>query len=85
MIRYTEECGKQWRPEQRKLGWQKQREEEAKQKAGRKQEEWEMKRKKGRKMVEVKRMAEKWKVWDEEEEAARLEEEVRKLVPEKFH
>jgi len=35
--------------------------------------------------VEVKRVAEEWKIWDEEEEAAKLEEEARKLVPEKFH
>jgi len=44
-----------------------------------------MRRKKGREMIEVKRIAEEWEIWDEEEEAARLEEEVRKLVPKKFH
>ena len=38
-----------------------------------------MKRKKGRKMVEVKRVVEKWEIWDKEKEAARLEEEARKL------
>ena len=36
-------------------------------------------------MVKVKRVAEKWEIWDEEEEAARSEEEAKKLVPEKFH
>ena len=50
-----------------------------------KREEWEMKREKGRKTVEIKRIVEEWEIWDEEEEAARLEEEVRKLVPKKFH
>ena len=36
-------------------------------------------------MLEVKRVVEKWKIWDEEEEAARLEEEVKELVSERFH
>jgi len=35
--------------------------------------------------MEVKKVAEEWEIWDEEEEAARLEEEVKKMVPEKFH
>jgi len=35
--------------------------------------------------MEVKRVVKKWKIWDEEEEAARSEEEAKKLVPEKFH
>jgi len=30
-------------------------------------------------------VAEEWEIWDKEEEAARLEKEVRKLVLEKFH
>jgi len=30
-------------------------------------------------------MAEEWEIWDEEEEAAKLEEEVKKLVPERLH
>jgi len=55
---------------QGKLGWEKQK----------KQEENEKKEK----MVKVKRIAEEWEIWDEEE-AARSEEEVKKLVPEKFH
>ena len=33
----------------------------------------------------MKRVAEEWEIWDEEEEAARSEEEVKKLVLEKFH
>jgi len=60
MMRWPEECRKQWRPEQRKLGWQKQKKEEAKEEAGRKWEEREIRRRKGKKMVEVKRIAEKW-------------------------
>jgi len=36
-------------------------------------------------MVEVKRIAEEWEIWDEEEETAKLEAEARKLVPEKFY
>jgi len=30
-------------------------------------------------------VTEEWEIWDDEEEAAILEEEARKLVPEKFH
>jgi len=33
----------------------------------------------------VKKVAEEWEIWDEEEEVARSEEEVKKLVLEKFH
>jgi len=39
MSRCPEECGKQWRPKQGKLGWQKQKEEEAKEEAEKKREE----------------------------------------------
>ena len=35
--------------------------------------------------MEVKKVAEEWKIWDEEEEVARSEAEVKKLVPEKFY
>ena len=35
--------------------------------------------------MEVKKVTEKWKIWDEEEEAARSEAEAKKLVLEKFH
>ena len=42
------------------------------------------KQKKG-KIVEVKRVVEKWEIWDEEKEAAKSEVETGKLVPEKFH
>ena len=86
MMRCPEECGKQWRPEQEKLGWEKQKEKEAKEEAGRKREEKEKKKKqkKGRAM-EVRKVVEEWEIWDEEEEAAKSEAEAKKLVPEKFH
>ena len=35
--------------------------------------------------MEVRKIAEEWEIWDEEEEAAKSEAEARKLVPEKFH
>jgi len=67
------------------LGWEKQKEEEAKEEAGKKQEEKEKRKQKKGKMMEVKRIAEEWEIWDEEEEAARSEMEAKKLVPKKFH
>ena len=36
-------------------------------------------------MVEVKKVAEEWEIWDEEEEAVRSEAEAKKMVPKKFH
>jgi len=89
MMRCSEKCGKQWRPKQGKLGWQKQKEEEAKEEVEKKREEKAEKQKKRKqkkeRMMEVKRIAEKWEIWDEEEEAVKLETEVKKLVPEQFH
>jgi len=38
-----------------------------------------------KKIVEVRKVAEEWEIWDEEEEAAKSEVEAKKLVPEKFH
>jgi len=60
MTRCPEECGRQWRLVQGKLGWEKQKKEEAKEEAGRKREEKE-KRKKG-KTMEVKKVAEEWEI-----------------------
>jgi len=82
-MRYPEECGKQWRPKQGKLGWQKQKKEERKGKAGKKQEE-RYQRKRERTM-EVKKVAEEWEIWDKEGEAIKSEKEGKKLVPERFH
>jgi len=33
----------------------------------------------------VKKVAEEWEIWDEEEEAAKSEAEAKKMVPEKYH
>jgi len=66
------------------LGWKKQKEEEAREEAGKKREEKEKKKKKG-KTMEIKKVAEEWEIWEEEEEAAKSEAEAMKLVPEKFH
>ena len=89
MTRCLEECGKQWRPKQGKPGWQKQKEEEAKEKAGRKREEKAEKQNKRKpkreKMMEVKRIAEEWEIWNKEEEVAKSEAKAKKLVPEQFH
>ena len=35
--------------------------------------------------MEVKKVAEEWEIWDEEEEVAKSEAKAKKLVPEKFH
>ena len=68
------------------MGWEKQKEEEAKEEAGRKREEKDKrkKQKKG-KTMEIKKVVEEWEIWDKEEEAAKSEAEAKKLVPEKFH
>jgi len=86
MMRCPEECGKQWRLVQGKLGWEKQKKKEAKEEAGKKREEKE-KRKKQKKgeTMEVKKVAEEWEIWDEGEEVAKSEAEAKKLVPKKFH
>jgi len=35
--------------------------------------------------MEVKKVTENWEIWDEEEEAAKSEEEAKKLVTERFY
>ena len=35
--------------------------------------------------MEVKKIVEKWEIWNKEEEAARSEEEAKKMVSEYFH
>ena len=79
MTKCPEECGKQWRPVQEKLGWEKQEEKEAREEKGKK------KKQKKEKIVEVRKVAEEWEIWDEDEEAVKSEEEAKKLVPEKLH
>ena len=62
MMRYLEECGKQWRPVQGKSGWEKQKE-EAKEEAGKKKEEKDKKKKQKKgKTMEVKKVAEEWEI-----------------------
>ena len=63
-------------------------EEEAKEEAGKKKEEKEKKKKKKQKKgktVEVRKVAEEWEIWNEEEEVVKSEVKAKKLVPEKFH
>ena len=36
-------------------------------------------------MVKIRKVAEEWEIWEEEEQAAKSKEEAKKLVPEKFH
>jgi len=86
ITRCLEECGKQWRPVQGKLGWEKQKEEEEKEEEEKRKEKKEEKKKsKKERTAKVRKIAEEWEIWDEEEEAAKSEAEARKLVPEKFH
>ena len=37
------------------------------------------------KTMEVKKVAEEWEIWDDNEEAAKSEAEAKKLIPERFH
>ena len=72
------------------MGWQNQKEEEKREEAGRKREEKaekkkEKKKPKKEKKIEVRKVAEEWEIWNEEEEAEKSEAEVRKLVLEKFY
>jgi len=69
----------------RKIGWEKQKEEEKKEEAEKKKEEKKKKNKPKKEKVEVRKITEEWEIWDEEEEVAKSEVEARKLVPEKFH
>ena len=50
-----------------------------------KEEKEKRKKQKKEKTIETRKVAEEWKIWDEEVEVARLEVEAKKLVPEKFH
>ena len=36
-------------------------------------------------MIEVKKVIEKWKIWDEEEDVVKPKEEAKKLAPQRFH
>jgi len=86
-MRCLKKYGRQWRPKQGKLGWQKQKEEEKKREREETKraeaEEGRKKKPKKERMMEVKKVVEKWKIWDKGEEAAKSEEETKKLVLEK--
>ena len=85
MTRCLEGCGRKWRQKQGKSEWQKQKKKEVKEKTEKKREEKTGKKQKKQKMIKVKRIAEEWEIWNEEEEVAKSEVEVKKLVLEKFH
>ena len=71
---------------QEKSGWEKQKEEEAREESGKRREEKEKnKKQKKEKTMEIKKIVEEWEIWDKEEEVAKSEAEAKKLVPEKFH
>jgi len=36
-------------------------------------------------MMEVKKVAEEWEIWDEQEKAAKCEKEIKKLVLQRFY
>ena len=38
-----------------------------------------------KKIIDVKKVAEEWEIWDEEEKVVKLEKEIKKLVLERFH
>ena len=75
IMRCPEECGKQWKPKQEKLEWQKQKEEEKKKEVEKKQEESGQKKEKEnpkkKRKVEVRKVVEEWENWNEEEEVAK--------------
>ena len=50
--------------------------------------EWKRKENKNlkrRRTMKVKKIAEEWKIWNKEKEIAKLEEKVKRLVPEQFY
>ena len=88
IIRCLEECGKEWRLKQGKFGQQKQKEEETREEKEEEKEENEQKKKwkqKKRKTMQINKVVEEWEIWNKEEKVARSEEEVEKLVLERFY
>jgi len=70
------------------LGWEKQKEEEAKEEKKEKNEEKEQAKKKNQrkgKNMQINKVVKEWDIWDEEEEVAKLEEETKKLVSKQFN
>jgi len=85
MTRCPKKCGKQWRPKQGKLGWQKKRRKRQRKKLKKKAEKQKKRKQKRKRTIEVKRIAEEWEIWDKGKEAVKSEAEAKNLVPEKFH
>jgi len=51
----------------------------------RRREETRRKKQKKKKVIDIKKIADGWEIWDEEGEAMKSEEKVKKLVLERFH
>ena len=63
ITRCPEECGKQWRPVQSKSGWEKQKDEEAKEEVEKRKEKKKKKKKqKKEKIVKVRKVVEEWEI-----------------------
>jgi len=50
-----------------------------------KKEEKQKKKPKRKRIMKAKRVVEEWEIWNEEEEAVKLEKEAKKLVPPRFY
>ena len=61
------------------------KERERGEKARKKNKKNKNKKLKKKRVIEVKKVAEKWKIWNEEVKAAKSEEEAKKLFPQRFH
>ena len=49
------------------------------------EEERKEKKNQKKRTIEVKKIAEKWKIWNKKEKVAKFQEEVKKLVSQRFH
>ena len=82
IMRCSKECRKQQRSKQGKSGQQKQKEKEKREKKEKKQKK---KRNKKERTIEIKKIVEKWKIWDKKKKAAKSEEEAKELVSQIFY
>ena len=85
MTRCPKECRKQQRLSQIKSGQQKQKEEERKEVRRKRVEERKRKKPKVERIMEIKKVAEEQKIWNEEVEVVKSEEEIKGLVPKRFY
>ena len=85
MIRYLKECRKQQKLKQEKSGQQRYKKEEIKEEEGKvrgkrtKERRIQEEKLKKKRTIEVKKVAEEWEIWDEEEKVARSEEEAKQI------